>query len=373
MHNLEDISKKRCTACTAYVQHPGCRRAGGTLRKELTVSLSRKEQKNSPEARSLYHPAENIVQSPKHPSLYPKGSQFTGDTIWGNLLYTRRKSPPRASTWGTWKKRVPAGLLPQPSQTPVSFIHHYFVFPLTTIFINSTYACKRFRHNGHMDSQINKFLWIQFLQINNISSSQHLKAGFVLASLLNNNNNKTPNPPKTQRREFESFQISLVGTQPVNPITCQHTQSMFSLPQRISAHYGELSQLPGCEMFLLQNALLLPSVFHRCPSSCKPGIITLINKTLVGDHQMAEVTVSRSSSRCPSYYFYSPSIPPPSTLNKKTNPTQINNPPPPKEILPKDDTNLFVPFLLPQIFSPQYKRSQFILIFTQTANINNTE
>lgn len=61
MHSLEVISKKSYTIRTAYVHHPVCRRAGGTLRKELTQSWSGKAKKNLPEARSSYHPPENIV------------------------------------------------------------------------------------------------------------------------------------------------------------------------------------------------------------------------------------------------------------------------------------------------------------------------
>lgn len=54
---------------------------------ELTENLSGKEQEILPEARPSHHSAENIVSSPKHSSLYPEGSQFTDDTVLGNLLY----------------------------------------------------------------------------------------------------------------------------------------------------------------------------------------------------------------------------------------------------------------------------------------------
>lgn len=54
---------------------------------ELTENLSGKEKKILPEARPSYHPAENTVSSLRHSSLYPEGSQFTDDTLLGNLLY----------------------------------------------------------------------------------------------------------------------------------------------------------------------------------------------------------------------------------------------------------------------------------------------
>lgn len=54
---------------------------------ELTENLSGKEKKILPKARPSYHSAENIVSSLKQSSLYPEGSQFTDDTVFGNLLY----------------------------------------------------------------------------------------------------------------------------------------------------------------------------------------------------------------------------------------------------------------------------------------------
>lgn len=59
--------------------------------------------------------------------------------------------------WGTWKKCFPAGLLPQLSWTPLSFIHHCFVFALTIVFNIATYASERFRHkltHGFTDQEV---------------------------------------------------------------------------------------------------------------------------------------------------------------------------------------------------------------------------
>lgn len=63
----------------------------------------------------------------------------------------------------------------------------HLVYTSLLFFLSPSYStvctpAKDLGINRHMDSQINNFFWIQFILTNNISSSQHSKSGFILAS-----------------------------------------------------------------------------------------------------------------------------------------------------------------------------------------------